>query len=287
MSAPSAHAPTPAFVEGEVPGHPDRDELGDSTRWPAPGGARLAETVFALQGLYCAACAGVIEAALRAVPGVAEARVNAASHRARVRWDPACLRAAQLSGAVEAAGYRAVPAQREAARAARQREARQALWRLFVAGFCMMQVMMLTTPVYLAQPGDMAPDLNALLRWAAWVLSLPVLLFSARAFFQGAWQAVKQRRIGMDVPVALGIAVIFLAATVATFGSPGAAREEVYLDSMTMFITFLLAGRWLEARARSRSAEALCANASNTCGSSSGAMPMPVSQISTAIQPRS
>ncbi len=216
-----------------------------------------AEAVLALHGMYCAACAGVIESALRAVPGVVQADVSAASRRARVRWQPALADVALLAAAVEAAGYRALPVQDEALQAAHQREARQALWRLFVASFCMMQVMMFTTPIYLAAPGDMAPDLNALLRWGAWVLSLPVLLFSAGPFFKGAWVAVRRRRIGMDVPVALGIAITFLAGTVSSFNPGGPLGHEVYLDSMTMFVTFLLAGRWLEARARVRSTEAL------------------------------
>jgi Cu2+-exporting ATPase len=128
---------------------------------------------------------------------------------------------------------------------------------LFVAGFCMMQVMMLTLPVYVAAPGEIAPDLLALLRWATWMLTLPVMLFSAGPFFGGAWRALRQRRIGMDVPVAIGIAVTFIAGTGVTFDPGGRFGTEPYLDSLTMFVTFLLAGRWLELRARARSTEAL------------------------------
>lgn len=140
---------------------------------------------------------------------------------------------------------------------ARKQEARQALWQLFVAGFCMMQVMMLTVPIYTAPPGDIAPDHLALLQWAAWVLTLPVLLFSSRPYFTGAWNALKQRRIDMDVPVALGIAVTFIAGTAATFEPQGVFGREPYLDSLTMFVTILLVGRWLERRARARNTEAL------------------------------
>ncbi|HEY0819831.1 MAG TPA: cation-translocating P-type ATPase [Rhizobacter sp.] len=250
--------PLPPLTPRQKAALDDDASLERCTRWrQSPDGRREAESVFALQGMYCAACAGVIEAALKRVPGVAAAEVNAASERASVRWDPSRTCASALVDAVQAAGYRALPAEHEAARAARLRESRQALWRLLVAGFSMMQVMMLTTPGYLAEPGDIAPDLAALMNWAAWVLTLPVLLFSAGPFFKGAWNAVRQRRIGMDVPVALGIAVTFVAGTAATFDPAGPFGADPYLDSLTMFVSFLLAGRWLEVRARHRSTEAL------------------------------
>lgn len=260
MTSPQAGLalPLPPLTPREKAALDDDSSLARCTRWrQAADGQREAESVFALQGMYCAACAGVIEAALRRVPGVHSAEVNAASERAAVRWDPSRTRASALVDAVQAAGYRALPAEHEASRAARLRESRQALWRLFVAGFCMMQVMMLTTPGYLAEPGEIAPDLVALMSWAAWVLTLPVLLFSAGPFFKGAWIALRQRRIGMDVPVALGIAVTFVAGTVVTFEPTGLFGADPYLDSMTMFVSFLLAGRWLELRARHRSTEAL------------------------------
>ena len=257
-SASAALDPPPPLAPSVAAALDDDASLADCTQWYARSdGSRLAITRFAVQGIYCAACAGVIEAVVTEVRGVERAEVNAASRRLQVTWDPQIARASALIEAVHRAGYRALPAQREDALAALRREARSALWRLFVAAFCMMQVMMLTTPVYLAGPGEIEPDLLALLRWAAWVLSLPVLLFSAGPFFGGAWHALRQRRIGMDVPVALGIAITFVAGTGATFDPGGAFGREPYLDSMTMFVTFLLAARWLELRARTRGTEAL------------------------------
>ena len=131
------------------------------------------------------------------------------------------------------------------------------LWRLFVAAFCAMQVMMLATPVYVADAGTLAPDLEQLLHRSAWTLTLPVLLFSAAPFFTSAWHALKSRRLGMDVPVALGVAVAFVASSGAAFDPGGLFGREVYFDSLTMFVSFLLAGRWLELRARHRAVEAI------------------------------
>ncbi len=138
-----------------------------------------------------------------------------------MHWAPGRTSASALVDAVRRAGYDALPATHEAARTVRRREARQALWQLFVAAFCMMQVMMLTAPVYVAAPGEIPPDQLALLRWSAWVLTLPVVVFSCGPFFRGAWAALRQRRIGMDVPVALGMAITFVAGTASTFDPAG------------------------------------------------------------------
>lgn len=220
-------------------------------------GGREAATRLMLDGLHCAACAGLIEAALRRVDGVLGATVNGATERAAVRWDPARTRVSALVRAIQRAGYRAWPAGADDLLPRRREASRALLWRLFVASFCMMQVMMAAWPSYVAAPGEIAPDLQRLLGWTQWVLSLPVLLFASRPFYAGAWAALRQGRLGMEVPVALGIAVTFVASSVAAFDPEGPLGGELYFDSLTMFVSFLLAGRWLEARARERSTRAL------------------------------
>jgi Cu2+-exporting ATPase len=150
-----------------------------------------------------------------------------------------------------------VPANDALANEARREDARKMLWRLGVAGLCMMQVMMYATPVYLSDPADMAPDMVQLLRWASWVLSLPVLFFSCLPFFKTAWRDLTQKKISMDLPVAVGMLVTFGVSTIGTFEPQGAFGSEVYFDSFTMFVFFLLTGRWLELRLRDQTAGAL------------------------------
>lgn len=215
-------------------------------------GRRQCESGLQISGITCAACSGILEAALHRVDGVLEARVSAASQRASVRWDPARTRPSALIAAIRGAGYDAVPDAAAPARELRRAEHRQALWRLFVAWFCAMQVMMLATPSYVSHGADLAPDLRQLLNWGQWVLTLPVVVFSGGPFFRAAWRSLRQRRIGMDVPVALGIAVAFAASTGATFAPGGVLGVEVYYDSVTMFVSFLLGARFLELRARHR-----------------------------------
>ena len=238
--------------------------LDDPSEWSAFGHALDADAVtgrwesqVVVEGMHCAACAFTVESALRQVPGVLRADVNAASRRARVVWSAAVVRPAGWFAASASAGYRLVPAGDLQARARRTREGRVALWRWLVAGFCMMQVMMYAYPAYIAQPGDMSPDAAQLLRWASWVLTLPVLLFSCGPFFRSAARDLRQRRVGMDLPVALGMAITFAVSTAGTFDPAGPLGREVYFDSLTMFVFFLLTGRWLEMRLRDRTAGAL------------------------------
>ncbi|MCX7693715.1 MAG: HAD-IC family P-type ATPase, partial [Tepidimonas taiwanensis] len=224
---------------------------------PADGDGAVQESVLMVQGMYCAACADAVESALVGRPGVLDAQVHAATRRLTLRWDPARTRLSDLAQAVGRVGYRLLPMQQALGVEQRVRETRQALWRLFVAGFCMMQVMMYTWPEYVTAPGQIPPDIVQLLRWASWVLSVPVMLFASGPFFAGAWRDLRQRRIGMDTPVAIGILVTFVASSLATFEPEGPWGQDIWFDSLTMFVFFLLGGRYLELKLRDRTAGAL------------------------------
>ena len=206
-----------------------------------------------LQGITCAACIWLNEQHVAKLPGVLAMHVNYTSHRACVRWDPQRIRLSDILRAIRAIGYRAFPVTDATAQAARKREDRALLWRLFVAGFGMMQVMMYALPAYLAEDGSMSADIARLMRIASLVLTVPVVLFSCGPFFRGAWRDLKLRRLGMDVPIAVGIGVAFAASVYATLSGGGA----VYFDSITMFVFFLLSGRYLEQRARHKAAMSL------------------------------
>ncbi len=236
----------------------DEVEYARFTRWTSTeDGQRTAESSLRVGGMHCAACAATIEQALRRVDGVVDARVSAAAQCATVQWDATRTRPSALVGAIERAGYPAAPDTAAGARALRRTESRDALWRLFVAGFCAMQVMMLATPSYVSSARELAPDLKQLLDWGSWLLTLPVMLFAAAPFFSGAWRSLRSGRIGMDVPAALGMLVAFIASSGAAFDPGGLFGHEVYFDSLTMFVSFLLSGRYLEMRARHRAETAL------------------------------
>ncbi|MBK6975442.1 MAG: cadmium-translocating P-type ATPase [Sterolibacteriaceae bacterium] len=205
------------------------------------------EAALILDGITCAACVWLNESHLAKQPGVTAVEINYVTRRARVRWDSRVTRMSALLEAIAAIGYRAHPYDASKSEQLSQRERRQALWRVFVAGFGMMQVMMYAVPVYLAN-GDMTTDIEQLMRWASMLLTLPVVLYSAAPFFTRAWRDLRLKRVGMDVPVALGVGSAFGASCWATLVGGG----EVYFDSVTMFVFFLLGGRYLEMIARQR-----------------------------------
>ncbi len=224
---------------------------------PLPGRADLWESYLAIEGMHCAACSLTVEEVLQKLPGVDNVQVNGASAVARVAWSPAQGRPSAWLAALQRAGYGALPAGDMLAAAPRIQAQRMMLWRWLVAGFCMMQVMMYAFPAYIAEPGDISPEAQGLLRWASWVLTLPVVLFSCWPFFSSALRDLRNRRVGMDVPVTLGILIAFGASSAATFDPASRWGAEVWYDSVTMFVFFLLSGRLLEQRLRDRTAGSL------------------------------
>ncbi|WP_048439375.1 cation-translocating P-type ATPase [Caenimonas sp. SL110] len=236
--------------------------LDDPREWESfsravPGREGWLESFLAIEGMHCAACALDVEDALRVLPGVERVHVNGATHAARLQWSPQASVPSQWLNALQRAGYGATPAGDLLTALPRVQERRLLLWRWLVAGFCMMQVMMYATPSYTAAPGEITPDIIALLAWASWVLTLPVIVFSAWPFFRAAFKDLSRLRVGMDVPVALGIAIAFAASSAATFDAKGPLGGEVWYDSVTMFVFFLLSGRLLEQRLRDRTAGSL------------------------------
>ncbi|MGE5160810.1 MAG: heavy metal translocating P-type ATPase [Betaproteobacteria bacterium] len=203
-----------------------------------PGGG-YAQAQLPIRGMVCSACALLIEHTLRKQPGVARANVDFGAQIAYVTFDQQLATRVDLQRSIERAGYDAgrVPVDERRVR-------RIELLRVAIAWLGMMQVMMLAVPVYFAAPGEVPADIEQLLRIASLVLTLPVILFSAQPLYRAAWSQLRMGSIGMDLPVVLGITAAF----VASAGATVAARGAVYFDSVTMFVAFVLAARWVLAR---------------------------------------
>jgi Cu2+-exporting ATPase len=233
-----------------------------------PLDAGRAEITLAPEGIRCAACAWLIEQQLSRLPGVESVVANVATRRVLVRWRIAEQPVSALLAAMADIGYLAWPFEVSRSDRHDRQARRRLLMRMAVAMLGMMQVMMYAWPLYTHQGTIEAGHLQ-LMRWASFALTLPVVLYSAFPIFAGAWRSLRRRHIGMDVPVALGLAAAFAASAVATLRGSG----EVYFDSVTMFVALLLLARYLELRVRQASrsgAEMLARQLPATCERLSG-----------------
>ena len=210
------------------------------------------EVSLLLEGIHCAACIWLSETYLLRQPGVLDVSVNFATRRARVRWDASRATLSDLLRAVATIGYRAYPYDPARREAVVRRESRALLGRAALALLAMMQVMMFAVPGYISSDG-VEPEYRILLEWASLTLTLPVILYCAAPFFAGALRDIRLRRLGMDVPVALGVGGAFVASAWSTLSGNGA----VYYDSVTMFVALLLVARLVELRARQRAGDAI------------------------------
>jgi Cu2+-exporting ATPase len=204
-----------------------------------------------MEGIVCAACVWLNERHVGRLPGVLEFRVNYSTHRARVRWDERQIRLSEILAAISAIGYIAHPFDPRRQEVLQKRERTVALRRLAVAGLGSMQVMMLAVALYAGDYQGMEEWIRVFLRWTCLILTVPVVVYSAQPFYGAAWRDLRRRQLGMDVPVSLAIVTAFAASVWYT----GQGGGEVYYDSVTMFVFFLLAGRFLEMTARHRAGQ--------------------------------
>lgn len=199
-----------------------------------------------VDGLRCASCVWVTEHVLQRVPGVQAAQVSYATGRATLRWDPGATDLDTLAGTIQALGYRPRLLGEEA------RPDRTLLVRLGVATFAALNVMLLYASLYAGWFDGMEERFRLLFQWASLALATPVALWAASPFFVGAWTGLRRGFLHMDLPISLAVAVLYGHGVVVTLTGAG----EAYLDSLTMLVALLLAGRVLEGHGRRRAAEA-------------------------------
>jgi len=212
----------------------------------------LAETTLLMEGISCAACGWLIEKHLRSLPAVAEARLNLSNHRLHVRWADSQLPLSQVLSELRHIGYAAHPYQPDRASEQLASENRLALRQLGVAGLLWFQAMMATMATWPEFNIDLSPELHTILRWVALFLTTPIVFYSCAPFFKGAMRDLRTRHLTMDVSVSLAIGGAYLAGIWTSISGIG----ELYFDAVGMFALFLLAGRYMERRARERTAAA-------------------------------
>lgn len=224
------------------------------------------ETTLRLEKIRCAACVWLCEQHLRRISGVKDVQINYVTQKVMVRFAPDKTSLARLLFEIERIGYEAWPFEPSLSLDRAKKEKRQLLTRLGVAMLGMMQVMMYAWPTYVG--ADITPEFEILLGWTSWALTVPVMVYSAGPIFQAAWRSIQSFKqthmLGMDVPIALALALAFVAGTINLIAGSG----QSYFDSITMFVAFILAARYVELLARQDAqggAEALAKQLPATC----------------------
>lgn len=209
---------------------------------PAETGAQRVDTRLTVPGMRCAGCIGKIERGLAEIPGIDAARVNFSAKRVAVRHDPQ-LDEDDLIEALRRLGFEA---QAVAANPLAQDDAetRKLLRALAVAGFGMMNIMLLSVSVWSGAGGVT----RELFHWLSALIALPVVAYAGRPFFASAAMALRYGRTNMDVPISIGV----ILATAMSFYETVIGGHHAYFDGAVMLLFFLLAGRTLDAMMRDR-----------------------------------
>lgn len=181
-----------------------------------------------LEGITCAACIWLNERHLKQLPGVREVAFNFATHRARISWNDNEIKLSHILAEIRKLGYQAHPFSAQQQDQLRQQVRKTDLRRLAVAGISSAQVMMIAVALYAGM--DFATE--QFMRWFSLMMTVPAMVYSAWPFYQAAWRGIVNRRIGMDVPITLGLFTGFAGSLWATLQGQG----TVYYDTLTMLI---------------------------------------------------
>ncbi len=236
-------APGPRVDASDDYGDWDRDDVLQAHSEAAEGGRAMR---LALGGMHCAACAWLVDKALRQAPGVLDVQANAIDGRLRLRWDPSKTRLSTLLQRVGRLGYRPALLASPGREAEQRRERRRQLIALGIAGLGTLQAMMFSEALYLDTAGQMPEATRDAFRWVTAAVSAPVVFIAGAPFLRGAWAEWRMHLPGMDTLIGGGILLAWTGSLFETLrGGP-----QVWFDAAVMFVLFLLAARFLEARLR-------------------------------------
>lgn len=230
----------------------------------APGNQRVSLSLF---GMHCASCAGLIEKSLKKVPGVAQANVNFAAEKALVAFDSASTNTNTLLAAVKDAGYRAelIDTKDTEYEAKKRRKEIQDYWKKFfwsaILSLPMLYFMLLD---FMSLPGkSMLPFVGIV----SLILTLPIQFIVGAGFYKGMWSSLKMKTFNMDSLIAIGTStafiyslvnfILYMVKTGSVIGLGGTKIPELYFETAAFLITFVTLGKWLEARTKGKTSEAI------------------------------
>ncbi len=215
------------------------DDRGVQQRLLDFSDGQLNRVRFQLPAIHCVACVWLLENLFRLHPGIIRSQVNFPRREVAIYFASGKISLSQLAALLASIGYEPQLTLGEVEKAPTN-PARKRLWlQIGVAGFAFGNVMLFSLPHYLGLDAFSEPLLKSIFGWLSLALAAPVLVYSAGDYWHSAWLSFRQRMLTLDVPIALGLAALYLQSTVAILFGWG----EAYLDSLCGLVFFLLCGR--------------------------------------------
>ena len=206
-----------------------------------------------IEGIHCSACVWLNEKILHKTAGVIEATINYTNNKAKIVWDPEVVKLSDLIHTIRSIGYNAYPYD-PALQEERAISARKTYYtRILVAVFGSMNIMWLAIAHYAGYFSGIEQSFKNILNVAEFILATPVLFYSGWVFYRSAYYGYKNRMVNMDTLVATGATSAYIYSIYAMISQKG----EVYFDSVTMIITFVLVGKYLEVLSKKSAVDTL------------------------------
>jgi len=213
----------------------------------------LYEINLIMEGIHCAACVWLNEKVLHQTPGVIEATINYTNNKAKIVWDPDEVKLSKIIETIRSIGYNAYPYDPKLQEERAVKARRDYYSRILVAIFATMNIMWIAVAQYVGFFTGMRQDIKDILNFAEFVLATPTLFYSGWVYFKGAYYGLKNRFVNMDLLVATGATLAYIYSIYAMISRVG----EVYFDSVTMIITFVLVGKYLEVLSKKQAVDTL------------------------------
>jgi Cu2+-exporting ATPase len=204
-----------------------------------------------VENIHCISCVQRIESALNNLENV-NARVNLSQKKLIINWQGETKLGNNFAKLVEDLGYKIFPFNKDKKDNKDNEELKFLLRCLAVAAFASGNLMIITDALWFSSRAEMGSSTRDLLNLLSAVISLPVIVYSGRPFFYSAWSAIKKFHTNMDVPISLAI----ILAAIVSVSEALRRAEHVYFDSSVMLIFFLLIGRYLDKKMRSKAKSA-------------------------------
>jgi len=212
----------------------------------------LCEVSLIIEGIHCSACVWLNEKVLYKSDGIIEANINYTNHKAKIVWDPKILTLAEIIGKIRSIGYNAYAYDASVQEERINRIRKDYYARLLVGVFATMNIMWIAIAQYIGYFSGMRAEYKNILNIAEFILATPTLFYTGWIFFKGAYYGLKNRFVNMDYLVATGASLAYIYSIYAMITS-----KEVYFDSVTMIVTFIFIGKYLEVLSKKKAVDTL------------------------------